>query len=236
MSRPRSSVPIAWFHVPPNPTGGWSEAARSISFGGYGSTYGAKRPAKMNSARIVPENHGQRRRRRRDTGPTMSSAGAWSASSVTASSGTGNTTAEPPHSRVEQSVRDVDEEQEHHEDGGVHEHDALDHVVVARVDPLDRQLADARPGEDGLHDDGRRDQRSQEDPSERDDRQRGVPQRVHDEEARRYSFRVHEQRVVLAHPLEDRRAGEARHRGQGERAEGNGGQDEMLPAALPERR
>src|SRR3954471_6850937 len=133
MSRPRSSVPIGWLHVPPKPIGGCSELARSISFGAYGATSGPKRPAKMNSARMAPENHG--RRRRRGSGPAISSAGAWSASSVTASSGTGNTTAEPPHTRVEQSVRDVDDEQEDHEDGGVHEHDALDHVVVARVDP-----------------------------------------------------------------------------------------------------
>src|SRR6476469_5223887 len=189
MSRPRSSVPMGWLHVPPNPTGGWREAARSISFGGYGVMYGPKRPAKMNSARIAPENHGQRRRRRRDTGPTISSAGAWIASSVTASSGTGNTTADPPHSRVEESVGDVDEEQEYHEDSGVDQHDPLDHVVVAGVDPLARQLADARPREDGLHDDRRRDQRAEQDPGQRDDRERGVPQRVHDEEPRRDAFR-----------------------------------------------
>src|SRR3954447_24191112 len=107
----------------------------------------------MKTARMVPENHGQRRRRvRRETGPTISSAGALIASSVIASSGTGSTTADPPHARVEHSVRNVDKEQEDHEDGGVHEHDALDDVVVARVDALDRHLADARPGEDGLDD------------------------------------------------------------------------------------
>src|SRR5918995_1574655 len=55
-----------------------------------------------------------------------------------------------PHPGVEHGVEDVDEEVHQHEQRRPVEHDALDHGVVATVHGVVGDLADPRPGEDGL--------------------------------------------------------------------------------------
>src|SRR5262245_6297731 len=51
-------------------------------------------------------------------------------------------------SRVEVCVEDVDQEVGHYEDGGEHDHDGLDHLIVPSSHGVDRQEPGARPGED----------------------------------------------------------------------------------------
>src|SRR5690606_19082358 len=149
-SRPRSSVPSTCCHVPPENTGGSRALAKSTCSGSWGARNGPRIPVRTNSVRIVPENSGRRRslrsRPRRAPEGTDGSAvvSSWasappaSASKVSRAGSEG--TALPPHSWVEQSVRDVDDEQQSDEDQRIDEHDALDDVVVARVHGLDGEV------------------------------------------------------------------------------------------------
>src|SRR6266481_5712306 len=61
-------------------------------------------------------------------------------------------------SRVEVCVEDVDQEIGHDEDGGEHDHDGLDNLVVPSSHGVDRQEPGSGPGENALGHDGSRHQ------------------------------------------------------------------------------
>src|SRR2546422_2615033 len=79
-----------------------------------------------------------------------------------------------PNPRVEVGVEDVNDQIDEHEGGREEEDRRLHHRIVAVVDGLDRQSADARPGEDRLGDDRAAEQRAQLDPDDGHDRDGGV--------------------------------------------------------------
>src|SRR6266545_203855 len=79
-----------------------------------------------------------------------------------------------PNPRVEVGVEHVYDQIGAHEGGREGDDCRLHHRVVAVVDGVDRQAADARPGEDRLGDDRASEQRAQLDPDDGHDRDRGV--------------------------------------------------------------
>src|SRR4051812_37891827 len=154
-SRPRSSVPRMWSRDPPANHGGCRLLARSGVSGSYGASSPENTPQITNTTRMAPEKYGQRASRRRlRRGRIVCSGGStWGSMEPIpdfSSACSGNATGGPPHSWVEHPVGQVDDQQESDEQQRVDEHDALHDGVVAGVDPLDRQLAHAGPGEQGL--------------------------------------------------------------------------------------
>src|SRR5512133_255754 len=55
-----------------------------------------------------------------------------------------------PDSRVENTVREIDEQVDEHDDDGDEEHAALNDGIVARLDRVHEPGADPGEGEDGL--------------------------------------------------------------------------------------
>src|SRR5439155_9119824 len=84
--------------------------------------------------------------------------------------------------RIEEAIDEVDDEVDHDEQHGGDEHRALHDGIVAVVDRLDREPADAGPGKHGLGHDGAAEQGAELQAGDRDDRHRGVLQRVLDDD------------------------------------------------------
>src|SRR5882724_11873041 len=135
---------------------------------------------------------------------------------------------------IEEAIEKIDGEVDDDEHHRGEEDRALHHGIVAIVDGLHGEPANAGPGKDGL--------RHHRPPQERTPMERGgganrtggVTEGVlghHDHLAEPLGSRRAD--VVGAEHLEHGRAREARDRGHGEGAEGEGGQHEVLPAAPP---
>src|SRR5215472_472446 len=71
--------------------------------------------------------------------------------------------------RIEEAIDQVDAEVDHDEEHGRDERGALHDRVVAVVDRLDREAADARPGEHRLGHDGAAEQGAELEPRDRHD-------------------------------------------------------------------
>src|SRR5882672_10345971 len=85
---------------------------------------------------------------------------------------------------IEDAIEDIDEEIHDDEDHGRQEDRALHDRIVAVVDRVDGESADAGPGEDGLRDHGAGEELTELQARDGDDRERGIAQRVlhHDEQ------------------------------------------------------
>ena len=88
-----------------------------------------------------------------------------------------------PDPRVEQRVDDVDEQVDDHVAGRRDEHDPLDQRVVALVDGVDRQPAEAGDAEDLLGDHRAGDQHAELEADHRRHRDQAVAERVHADDA-----------------------------------------------------
>src|SRR6266545_2288972 len=177
MSRPSWSVPSGWARL-----GLWKVMAWSLSVGLWGARTSAKAATKRRTRTIIrPKTAVLLRRRRRRVcargkssrtalrgGSTNSvTTGIWrTAASPTARCSTpGN----PPVSamtlsgavadaRIEERVREVDDEVDDDEGEGREQDEALDLLVVAREDGVDAEGAEAGDGEQGLDHDGATDE------------------------------------------------------------------------------
>src|SRR5713101_7588102 len=117
----------------------------------------AKSATKPSPSRMSP---GMRRPRGRDA--------CIAATAISAGAGAG----------IEEAIEEVDGEVDGDEHQGSDEHRALDHRVVAVVDGLDSEPADAGPGEHRRRHDGAAQERAELERRDRQDRDRGVLQRV----------------------------------------------------------
>src|SRR5262245_984167 len=177
MSRPSLSVPRRWAELPPScQTGGLSRLASDPFSGSCGATYGASTAGMTSSnMRIESATTGYRRASRK-------------ASAIRGALYQGRDRAVtvaiemPPSSvadsRVEVRVEDVDQEVGHDEDGGVHDHDGLDDLVVTSSHGVDRKEPGSGPGEDALGHDGSRHQDAGDDREERQRGDRRIPEAV----------------------------------------------------------
>ena len=87
------------------------------------------------------------------------------------------------HARIEQRVRDVDQQADDHEDQRDDQHHALHHREVAVEDRLHDQAPHARPREDRLGHHRAAQELRELEPEQRHDRDRGVAERVQREHA-----------------------------------------------------
>src|SRR4051812_18856174 len=103
------------------------------------------------------------------------------------------------HPRIHDGVDDVDDEVHHHVRQGDQHDRGLHDEVIALEDRRDGQVADARQGEDHLHDEGAADQRAGVEPRHRDEREGGRPEGVPEKDpAGRQAFRFgHGDEVLL---------------------------------------
>src|SRR5919108_5846419 len=108
------------------------------------------------------------------TGSAASAGGSvWVA--VTAMSG-------EPDPRVDHRVEEVDQQVDEDEGRGHDQHAAADERVVARVDRLDGEAAEPRPGEDRFGEDRPAEEEAELQPDDRQDRDERVAERVDDDD------------------------------------------------------
>src|SRR4029079_1126776 len=125
---------------------------------------------------------------------------------------------------VGEQVEEDDREREQQEG-------ALEHAVVALVDRLDDEEADARVREDVLDRDRPADDVAERERDERDDREHRVPEPVLPDGCPvRQALRAGGQDVVLAERLEHRGADDERVLAEDDEPERQGGQDHVLQA------
>src|SRR2546428_11326278 len=236
MSRPSLSVPRRWAELPPScQTGGLSRLASDPFSGSWGATYGAN-TAGMTSRnmRIESATTGYRRASRK---ASAIFGGAYHGRDRAVTVAIEIPPSSVTDSRVEVCVEDVDQEIGHDEDGGEHDHDGLDNLVVPSSHGVDRQEPGSRPGENALGHDGSRHQDGGDDREERQRGDRRIPQAVLPDD------------LPLGEPLDPGQLHELRvqhvqHRGADqphdgrdlEPAEGNGGKEHVLgPPPAPGR-
>src|SRR5258708_4104012 len=242
-SRPKPSVPSRWPSVP----GGSSESRRLCLNGSMAMASGTAydtRSSRPNSASApMPTRSRLKRHHARRYGPAgFTSLGSRRRSATTAdtSGARGATSGRRialPDAGVQEAIAHIDEQiRDDVRDRGEQD-DALYDGVVLRIDRIDRQLADALAGEDGLDDDASGEQASGLEADDRDDRDERVPHRVaQDDRAAGETFRPRGADVLEAHHLEERRAREARDESHAFVAQDDGGQDEPVEAARARRR
>src|SRR5690348_5224860 len=150
MSRPRSSVPNQYWT-----SGECRIAVRICSVEPYGASSGAKIAATTNStmmssatvaSRWVRTNSHQRQRRQ-----VAVRAGAVVAAVVVVVV-TMVTLLPVPDSRIDEAVREIDDEVDQNEDGGVDDDAAHDDRIVTHLHSTEHQQSQARNREDGLQD------------------------------------------------------------------------------------
>src|SRR5689334_17781078 len=150
MSRPRSSVPNQY-----RPSGACRIAVRICSVAPYGASNGAKMAATTNStmmnsamvaSRWVRTNSHQRLRRH-----VAVRAGAFVAAVVVVVV-TMVTLLPVPDSRIDEAVREIDDEVDQNEDGGVHDDAAHDDRIVTHLHRPEDQQPQSGDREDGLQD------------------------------------------------------------------------------------
>src|SRR5437899_304572 len=164
-SRPRWSVPSTCALPSAAESVGAASRARSDwRTGSCGAITGAASAITTSSKTNTPPPSAIRRVRRPRLGWTAGAApGARSARS---------------DAGIEEAIDQVDAEVDHDEEHGGQEHRALDDGVVAVVDRLDREPADARPREHRFRHHGAAEQRAELEPGDGDDRDGGVLQGV----------------------------------------------------------
>src|SRR2546425_498043 len=210
-SRPRWSVPRRWSAVPPACHAGGRNRSPSTPTSGL---WGARTLAKIAiSTDVRMITHGM------SGNPSVRKAARRPARFRVAD--TGRLCAALPFisdPRVDDRIEDVNQEIGDHDHGAAHQDVRLNDGEVAEGDALEEQTADARPGEDRLHDDRRVDHDHEIDPGQRDDRNQRVLERVlGDDERLRQPLEPRELHVFRTQNLEHRRAREA-HVGGGEYA------------------
>src|SRR5690625_5009806 len=217
VSRPKWSVPSQCSLL-----GGCSRLRRSCLFGSWVLRRGANTAVMMMSSSITtPKSvRGLRQKRRRAFDVRRGDSGRAVASAIA-----------HPQSRVEVSVEDVNEEVDDCIGERKYENHTLDDREVFRPDRVDREPADARPGEDGFRDDGSGKQSAELQADYGDDRNQGVAEGVPvNDAAALHAFGAGRADIVLAHRFNQRGAGHAGNRSDGARSERRRGQDVILPA------
>src|SRR5215212_7429989 len=180
-SRPSESVPSRCPAVP----GGANVAAKSVWSGAYGASTGANtatRTATTRTTRPVSASGARSSRRstrlRRGALTPVGGRSATAASTVVMLAPSRRFSGDADawvDDRVEQVHEQVDDDVRRRR----HQHDSLDHRVVALEDRVDRQLAEAGQTEDPFGDDGAGDQRAELQADDRDDDDQAVAQGVH---------------------------------------------------------
>src|SRR5262245_55202047 len=239
-SRPMSSVPKGWAQL-----GGASRISGCAARGSYGARTLAKIAVKtrmrIRPAEIIPSGfrfitvHRERIR-------LICSVTGWSklragAVAMAMAQLTPSLIADP---RIQPGVGQIHDQVERHQGHGHRHHVRLHDRIVTEEDRLHRQPAHAGEREDGLHDDGAREQRPELPTYQRDHRDERVLQRVLvDDDALAQALGPRRAHVVLAQHLEERGARHA-HGGGGEpEPEHGGGEEELLeirPRIVPEAR
>src|SRR3954453_21575090 len=116
-----------------------------------------------------------------------------------------------PHPRVEDGVRDVDQDVRHYDRGRREQHDADDHRQVLLVDRRHRGLTEPGQAEHGLDDDDPADQLTEVDAELRDHRRQRAAQAVPDDHpALPDALRARGPDVVLTEDVEHRTPGQSR--------------------------
>src|ERR687895_173918 len=124
-----------------------------------------------------------------------------------------------PDARVEEGVRDVDEQVHEHEDDRDEKDSALENRVVAVLDRLREPRAHAGDREDGLGEDRAGEEEPGLEPDDRDDREHRVAEDVAAVDApRRHSLCAGRAHVVLVLDVQNRRSRDARHERERNRA------------------
>src|SRR6266545_1963595 len=160
MSRPSSSVPSMWATP-----GGSSLPSRLTRYGSSGASQGANSALSTSRPMTMRPATAERLRRSwRHARCAFLVAGR--ASSAIADAW------------VDRAVQQIDGEVDQRDDHGREQHDALHERIVALVDRLDEQPADAWPGEDGLGDDRAAEQRADLEANHRHHRDQSIGQRV----------------------------------------------------------
>src|SRR6266496_6440487 len=218
-SRPRWSVPRRCGRPSAPSRVGGLRRTRSDCRSGSWTTHGATTASTARSATTPSPSrmsHGMRRPRGR----------AFCIAAKASSAGAG--------AGIEEAIEEIDgevDEDEHHRG---EEHRALHHGIVAIVDGLHGEAADAGPGKDGLRHHRPPQERAELQRGDGENRNGGITEGVlgHDDHlAEPLGARGAD--VVGAEHLQHGRAREARDRGHGEGAEGERGQYEVLPAPPP---
>src|SRR2546422_344716 len=225
MSRPSLSVPRRWAELPPScQTGGLSRLASDPFSGSCGATYGAN-TAGMTSRnmRIESATTGYRRASRK---ASAIFGGAYHGRDRAVTVAIEMPPSPVADSRVEVRVEDVDQEVGHDEDGGEHDHDGLDNLVVPSSHGVDRQEPGSGPGENALGHDGSRHQDAGDD---REERQRGDRRIPEPESRQRLPEQGDDLRPAVPH-------GSLLHRGQDPDGQRDQGADEQREAGKLERR
>ena len=171
-SRPSSSVPSRCFDDECA-----SSALKSVAPAPYGASSGAKIAVSTKTRTMTrPATAiGRRRNRLRSSMRRRARGVHRSATRVDGAHARAPGDADP---RIQQRVDDVDREIDDHVAGRGDEHDALDQRVVALVDGLDRERAEAGDPEDRLRDDDAGDQRAELQADHSRDGDQAVAQRV----------------------------------------------------------
>src|ERR671919_1872230 len=124
-----------------------------------------------------------------------------------------------PDARIEEGVRDVDEQVHEDEDDRNEEDSALENRVVAVLDRLREPRPHAGDGENGLGEDRTGEEQPGLEPDDRDDREHRVTEDVAlVDDARCHALRTCGPDVVLVLDVEYGRSGDTRDDGKGDRA------------------
>jgi hypothetical protein len=136
-----------------------------------------------------------------------------------------------PQARIDGEIQQIDREVDQHEDEGDQAQVGGHHRDVGEGHSLDEQQPHARPLKDRLGDDGKGDQRAELQAGDGDHRHHGVLERVPEVDgAVRQPARPCELDVVRAQHLEHLGAHQPHDQRQLEHGQGDGGEDQVLPA------
>src|SRR6266508_2632775 len=224
MSRPRWSVPIQWAAV-----GGASVSAASVAMGSWVWMRLAKTAITMiTSMTMAPAPPSGFFRKNRITVGTRPSRRARAPACAGSATPTTARSAGIADARIEDAVQHVHDEVGHdHHDGDEHD-EVLHDGVVAPEDGLDQEARHAGQVEHGLGDDETADQERELDTDDRHDRQDRVLERVApDDVALPLALGPGRADVILAHDLEEGRAGDPHHEGRGAVADRQRRQQEL---------
>src|SRR5918998_1270828 len=197
MSRPSSSCPNGGARLGPSKfSGGFCLR------GPYGARYGANMAIRIKTPSTAVPKTARRLEKKalrksclrlRVLTSEEAAASCWICASATSQ----------PHSGIEDSIEDVHEQVDQHEEQGSVEDDTLDRSVVPGAYGLVGVKADPRPREDGLRDDGTPHEQSHLQPYNRNGRKHSVPQGVlEDHPPGDDSLGPGRPHVVLAHDLD----------------------------------
>src|SRR5437868_4201851 len=143
-SRPSWSVPSRYLVLPPAcQNGGLKRAVRLPISGLCGASWLAKTATKAIAPRMNTGTTGKSPSRKRRAAAKRGALGG----RLRTSAGTAMASALQPDARIDQRIKNVDDEIHHHRHDAHHQHDALHDREVAEGDALVEQPPDPRPGE-----------------------------------------------------------------------------------------